>query len=115
MPYFPPSPNGIYIISNNHSDGYITLSDDGYWGATTAHIDSISVSTESENWMLYLCSEADFNTESIRTKLLVSNGLGDSIVPVNETYSSSLASVYLIYRDLVGGALASFYVVGRTL
>lgn len=115
MPYFPPQPNSIFIISNNHTDGYITLSDDGYWGVTTAYMDTIYVTTASANWMLYLCKDGDFSKSSITTKLLVSNGFGDTIVPVNETYSSAASSVYLIYEDLAGSSSASFYVVGRTL
>lgn len=115
MPYFPPAPRAVSMLLENLGEGNLTLSDDGYWGVSEAYIDSISVSTISTNWDLYLCIDSSFNISDVRTRKLVSNGLGDAIVPVDETYQSTDGKVYLVFNDLAGSSIASFYIVGRTI
>jgi hypothetical protein len=115
MPYYPSSPHNVFIVANDKPDGYIELSDDGYWDATVVMIDSISVRTASTDWDLYLCTDSSYNMSSVTTRQLVSGGLTDSIIDIGEQYSSDDLKVYVVYLDNNGTATASFYVVGRSM
>ena len=115
MPYFPPIPRPVTMSFSDLSEGNLTLFDDGYWGVETAYIDSISVKTVSTNWNMFLCTDSGFDLNDIRTRKLVSNGLGTAIVSVEETYQSVDGKIYLIFDDLTGSATVSLYVVGRTI
>ena len=115
MPYFPSPPVVIYIISENRSEGNLTIPSDGYWSTSGIYLDSINVTTASQNWSLHICENNSFNTSALTSRQLVSGGLGNTAVQYTGIYRSDASNLYLVYNDLAGTATASFYIIGRAL
>jgi hypothetical protein len=115
MPYFPPGPKNLTLYADGYYDGYITVFDSETWGAESAIIDLISVRTVCDDWDLYLCTDGVFDTNDPGTMKLVSNGLGDTIIPLGVPYASADGYIYFIYVDNSGSHSIGFFISGRSL
>lgn len=102
----------IYIITNAFSPGNLTLTNDETWGAARVFIRDVSVNTFSTNYNVSICQNNVFDAFSPTTREILSNGFGNTVVPVNMLNISSTSSLYVKYTDNSGSATAKFFITG---
>ena len=102
----------IYIQAASQAPGNLTLSDGANWNTSRALLDGINVLTDSTDWDLWLCGDADFDTSKLTSRKLVSNASGNVDMTINRGYVSDSTNLYLIYTDNSGSNAADFYITG---